>query len=69
MGYSLDEKTFKDKLKDMGITNPKIVKRPSGLYIAYPEPGSKGTWQASYYKDDDGYHFEYTNNRGKPNIY
>ena len=62
MGDNFEEKSFKEKLKDMGITNPKIVRRPSGLYIAYPQPGSSETWKASYYKDDEeSYHFEYTN--------
>ena len=61
MGYNEEEKYFKDKLKEMEIYNPKIVKRPSGLYIAYPQPGELATWQASCYKDDEGqYHFEYT---------
>ena len=69
MGYNFEEKNFKEKLKDMGISDPKILRRPSGLYIAYPQPGSSETWKASYYKDDeDRYHFEYTNDV-KPRMY
>ena len=61
MGYDLREKNFKEKLNEMGLEKPKIVKSPSGLYIAYPQPGSTETGKASYYEDDEGTHYEYTN--------
>ncbi len=61
MGYNEVEDYLIGRLKEMEITNPKIVRTPSGLFIAYPQPGSFETWQASCYKDDkEQYHFEYT---------
>ena len=58
MGYS-EEKIFREKLSAFGIKNPKIIVSPSGVLIAYPEPGSHETWKASFYQDDkEQYHFE-----------
>ena len=59
MGYSIEETIFREKLLTFGIKNPKIIESPSGVLIAYPEPGSDENWRASFYKDDQEiYHFE-----------
>jgi hypothetical protein len=59
MGISVEEKIFRKKLRAFGIYYPKIMERPSGVLIAYPQPGEAEKWKASFYQDEkEQYHFE-----------
>ncbi len=56
---SIEEKIFKEKLRAFGIYDSKIIERPSGVLIAYPQPGEDEKWKASFYQDEkEQYHFE-----------
>ena len=61
MGYSIEETIFREKLLAFGIKDPKVIERPSGMLIAYPQPGSDETWKASYFHEEDQ-RFEYVDN-------
>ena len=61
MGYSIEETIFREKLRAFGIKDPKIIQSPSGVLIAYPQPGSDETWKASYFHEENQ-RFEYVDN-------
>lgn len=61
MGISVEEKIFREKLRAFGINDPKIIESPSGVLIAYPQPGSDETWKASYFHEENQ-RFEYVDN-------
>ena len=61
MGISVAEKKFRENLLAFGIEDPKIIVSPSGVLIAYPQPGSDETWKASYFHEENQ-RFEYVDN-------